>query len=125
MNIYVATKWENAERAKEVAAALEAAGHRITYKWWDSSVADATQAWNDFAGVKWADALVLIVEKDFRYSGALTEFGIALGAGVPVYLLGHALDVNNVHASMPNIFTLLPQVHRGIETLLQATHTTL
>lgn len=121
MRIYVASKFEN-PRAPEVAAQLEAAGHTITFKWWESTVADATQALEDFNGVISADALVLIVDADYRYSGALTEFGIALGRHIPVYIIGNAIDINPRGCS-PNIFTLLPGVHRGIETLLQATHT--
>lgn len=116
MRIYVASKFEN-PRAPEVAAQLEAAGHTITYKWWGCSNFTQEQAFLDYKGVVTADAFVLIVEDPaLRYSGALTEFGIALARGVPVYLMGHAID--------RNIFTLLPGVTRGIETLLQATHTT-
>jgi hypothetical protein len=112
MKIYVASKFEN-PRAPEVAEQLEAAGHTITYKWWGCSNFAQEQALLDFDGVTSADALVLVVEDDFKYSGALTEFGIALGKGIPVYIMGKAID--------RNIFTLMPNVFRGIETLLQAT----
>ena len=77
----------------------------------------------DFRGVTSADVVVLIVEQDYCYSGALTEFGIALGRGIPVYLMGHELDVRPVRGSCPNIFTLMPGITYGIETLLEATHT--
>lgn len=114
MNIYVASKFEN-PRAPEVAALLEAAGHRITYKWWGCSNFTQVQALLDYEGVMAADALVLIVEDPtLRYNGAIAEFGMALAWRIPVYIMGTALD--------RNIFTLLPNVHRGIETLLQATH---
>ena len=113
MRVYVASKFEN-PRAPEVAAQLEAAGHTITYKWWGCSNFTQEQALLDFYGVIHADALVLVVEDPaLKYSGAITEFGMALGRGIPVYLMGNALD--------RNIFTLLPGVYRGIETLLQAT----
>ncbi len=120
MRIYIATKFENHPRAQEIAKQLQDYGHKITYKWWEAGVADAEQAYRDFMGVMNADALVLIVEKDFRYSGALTEFGIALGAGIPVYIMGNQLDIEPAGAT-PNIFTLLPDmlVHRGIGNLLQ------
>lgn len=122
MKIYIASKFEN-PRAPEVAAQLEAAGHIITYKWWANSDVTEDQALLDFLGVIHADALVLIVEEDLRYSGALTEFGIALGRGIPVHIMGHELDCVPVRGSRPNIFTMMPfGVQYGIETLLQATH---
>lgn len=113
MRIYVASKFEN-PRAPEVAAQLEAAGHTITYKWWGCSNFTQEQAQLDYYGVLSADALVLIVEDPtLKYSGAIAEFGMALARTIPIYIMGHALD--------RNIFTLLPNVQRGIETLLQAT----
>lgn len=119
MRIYVATKFENAVRAQEIAKQLEQAGHTITYPWWLNDQINVEQASLDFWGVCAADAFVLLVDGDYRYSGALTEFGIALGRGIPVYLVGHALDVLPEKGSSPNIFTLLPRVYRGIETLLK------
>jgi len=128
LKIYIATKFENHPRAQEVAKNLEDAGHTITYKWWVSDEPSAEQAWLDYTGVIFADAVVLIVEKNLPYSGALTEFGIALGRGIPVYIMGNALDIEPKKGPRANIFTMLKpevfKIHRGIETLLQATHTT-
>jgi hypothetical protein len=92
---------------------LEAAGHVITYKWWECASFTREQAQFDFEGVISAEAFVLVVEDPtLKYSGSLVEFGIALNRGIPIYIIGTALD--------QNIFTLLPGVYRGIETLLQA-----
>jgi hypothetical protein len=114
LRVYVASKFEN-PRAPEVAALLEAAGHVITYKWWGCLNFTQEQALLDYNGVTSADAFVLIVEDPtLKYSGAITEFGIAVGRHIPVYIMGNALD--------RNIFTLLPGVYRGIETLLQDIH---
>lgn len=114
MRIYVATKWENSPRAIEVADQLKAAGHTISYEWWTCEQSTQLQAEKDMFGVASADALVLIVEDpNFRYSGALTEFGMACVLSIPVYIMGNAVD--------SNIFTKLSNVQRGIETLLQAT----
>lgn len=110
MRVYVATKFENAPRAIEIASQLESAGHEITYQWWTNAEFTQEQARADMKGVRDADALVLIAEEDFRYNGALTEFGMALAWNIPIYLLGNALD--------NNIFTTLGNVHRGIEPLL-------
>lgn len=113
MKVYVATKFENQTRAKEVAAQLEAAGHTITYKWWHNEQLSADQAMADVWGVKLADAVVFIAENDYAYRGTYVEFGIAVATNTPIYVLGTAFD--------SCIFMRLPNVQRGIETLLQAT----
>ncbi len=112
MRIYIATKFENAPRAIEVATQLEAVGHVITYKWWTNDTFSREQARKDMKGVRDADALVFIAETDVRYSGALTEFGMALAWGIPIHLLGNAID--------NNIFTSLDNVYRGIDRLLNS-----
>jgi len=105
VNVYVATKYENWERAAGLAAQLEAAGHVVTYKWWEAGpLGRAEAARRDMRSVLAADALLLVVERELRYSGALTELGMALAAGIDVYVLGDAVD---------NIFLELPQVRRG------------
>lgn len=116
MRIYVATKFENQPRAIEIATQLEAAGHTITYKWWTNDQMSQEQALADKRGVLTADAVVIIAERDFAYAGTYVELGMAVTMGIPVYVLGHAMD--------RCIFLRLPLIYRGIETLLQATHTT-
>lgn len=111
MRIYIATKYEEKSRAAEMAEVLERAGHTITYKWWFNEQVTIEQALADMWGVVGADALVLIVEKDLNYCGALVEMGIAIGCDKPVYVLGHQLDDRC-------IFMHLPSVHKGIEPLL-------
>jgi hypothetical protein len=37
MLIYLASSFSNSENVAEVAQTLEAAGHKITMKWWDHS----------------------------------------------------------------------------------------
>ncbi len=111
MRIYVASKFEEAPRVREVQAQLIAAGHTITYDWTQNEQVDATQAWNDAMGVVTADALVLVAEKDLPYCGAMVEFGMALGRGIPVYVIGNALDTRC-------IFMKLQEVHRGLADLL-------
>lgn len=112
MNIYVAGKWEEMARVREVQAQLRAVGHRITHDWTSyQSDSPRDQAICDLTGVRCADVLVLIVEKDLRYAGAWVEMGIAIGRGIPVYVLGTAGD--------QNIFMNLPRVYRGIDSLLE------
>jgi len=100
MNIYVASQFQNHRNAKALMGNLQHAGHTITHDW--TSNARAVEAgdldpstltpgdWRDigeaeFQGVVTADVLVVL------HPGLLsthTEFGIALGAGVPVVLVG-------------------------------------
>ena len=107
MNIYVAAKWEERERAREIMIQLIEAGHIITYDWTQAvEQMSCEQALRDLHGVFEADALVLIAEHDLAYKGALVEMGMAIACGLPVYVLGHAID--------SCIFMALPQVYRGL-----------
>lgn len=112
--IYVAAKWEEKDEARQVMSQLEAHGHTITYDWTSCLLADLAQAQADLKGVLDADAFVGIFERDLPYCGALVEFGMALGRGIPCYLIGHAIDVERGRC----IFTQLPNVTHGIEELL-------
>ena len=111
MKVYVAAKFEDGERAREVMALLRGAGHIVTLDWTRNATLDSATAMADMWGVVGADALVLIVEKDLNYCGALVEMGIAIGCDKPVYVLGDQLD-NRC------IFMHLPSVHKGIQALL-------
>jgi hypothetical protein len=110
MRIYVATKFEEFERAREVMDLLRSAGHTITYDWTRNKQFSRTQARNDKHGVVTADALVCIFEKDLAYKGVWVEFGIAVSRHIPIYVLGTAGD--------RCIFLQLQEVHRGIEDLV-------
>ncbi len=113
MKIYVAGKWEEKVQVREVMKQLMDAGHTITHDWTIAElngIPNTEQALADKKGVMVADALVCVFEKDLRYSGALTEFGIAVAKGIPIYFLGHACD--------GNIFSVLPEVHYGINELV-------
>jgi hypothetical protein len=110
MRIYVAGKWEEKERVREVQEQLCQAGHTITYDWTTATVNSREQAERDVLGVLSAEAFVGVFEKDLRYSGAIAEMGIAIANDVPIHILGNAID--------SNIFMNLPNVRRGLEGLL-------
>lgn len=116
MKIYVAGKWEEKERVREIMSQLIEAGHTITHDWCAAeSCGDNEERWkehalNDKQGVLTAEAFVGVFEKDLRYSGALTEMGMAAGMGIPIYIVGSACD--------NNVFLRLPEVRRGIWGLL-------
>lgn len=115
MRVYVAGKYSPAtnERVREVQAALIAAGHTITYDWTRDEVVGATQAINDMTGVLTADVFVLVAEAhDVVYCGAVAELGMALASGLPVYVLGDALDTKrSIQGSC--IFLKLAQIRRA------------
>ena len=111
MKIYVATKWEERARAREVMFQLVEAGHTITYDWTVQEQESGAQAVHDIDGVIEADVYVGIFEKDLPYCGSLMEFGAALGAGKPCYILGKAPITNYM-------FFKHPLVRWGIEELL-------
>lgn len=117
MRIYVASKFEEAERVRRLHALLRRHGHTITYDWTQCAIADRTQAEADMEGVREAEAFVGLFEKDLNYCGAVAEFGMACIIGIPCYLIGHAIDVSRGTKSKC-IFTALGTVHQGIESLI-------
>jgi len=108
--IYIATKFEEGDRAQEVAQMLVGEGHSITHRWWGNDENNAEQACRDMWGVMTAEALVFIAEKDLPYSGSLVELGMMLAKGGPVYVMGPYID--------KCIFMKLPQVYKGIDYLI-------
>lgn len=110
MNIYVAAKWEDRLRARVYMHLLEDAGHTITYDWTECTDFSPAQASRDKQGVMEADALVFIAVDNLNYKGALVEMGIAVGRGIPIYIVGKAID--------ECLFTVLPEIRRGLEGLL-------
>src|SRR4051812_27671723 len=110
MKLYVAAKWEDRPRARVIMDRLIAAGHTITYDWTRAEQFSIAQACHDKQGVMDADALVFIAEHDYAFKGAYVELGMAVARGIPIYILGEAINAC--------IFILLPEVHRGIGPLL-------
>jgi hypothetical protein len=108
MRVYVAAKYENRDRASDIMALLRKARHTITYDWTQNEQVSADQAVADYNGVMTAEAFVLVAEEDAAFCGALVELGIALGRGIPCYVIGHALDERC-------IFLKLPQLRRHFE----------
>ena len=112
MRIYVASAWAERIRACQVMYQLRAAGHTITYDWTQQEQETTAQALADYRGVVTADVLVFVAEKPYTSGGgAICEMGIALGAEIPVFLMGDGAD--------RCIFTKHPNVYRGIHTLLK------
>lgn len=96
MNLYVATAFANAQEARNLMANLQRWNYTISYDWTGDALdpewsATQTQTYldrcgyNDFTGVRNADALVLINHAACRDS--MCEMGIALGLGRPIFVL--------------------------------------
>ena len=107
LKIYVAGKYEEKERIREVMNILRGVGHTITVDWTEDAQNTRQQAIKDLRGVADADIYVGVFEKDLPYKGALVELGAALALGKPVYILGDAVHVKNC------IFLRHPAVRRG------------
>ena len=107
LRVYVASKWENKQRVREIMYMLQAVGHEITYDWTTCEVSNRQQAILDLRGVADADVFVGIFEQEASYKGALVELGAALALGKPVYILGDASVTRDC------IFLKHPHVRRG------------
>ncbi len=100
MKIYVAGKYQDRERVKIIHGYLREMGHEITVDWTDheiypnDAVAErlASFAIDDVWGVLEADVYIGLMIEDFVYKGLWVEMGIALGKGIPVWLIGDAGD---------------------------------
>lgn len=106
MKFYVATKWEERARARQIMSQLIDAGHTITYDWTMQEQESGLQAQADLNGVIEADVLVFIAEQDLNYKGALIEIGAALGQGMPVVVIGDAPITETMFFKHPNIIKL-------------------
>lgn len=108
MRVYVAGAWiEREARAVKVIKQLRDAGVTITHDWTtdDNNVSSAAKsdaelpkeyrlkhAEADMRGVLSADFVLLLAPTDRGASGAWAEFGIAIGANVPVVVAGGTMN---------------------------------
>lgn len=118
MKFYLASSFKNIKMVEKVAAVLEIDGHEITEKWWcrpyqveglgQVDTTDLKEIYEglghqafynskevrasyevDFKGVEEADAFIFVATREERkYNGATAEYGIALGLGKPVAVIG-------------------------------------
>jgi nucleoside 2-deoxyribosyltransferase len=108
--IYLAGPWVDRDKMPQLAAQLEARGHRITHKWWEyegTNQDDETKeflqdcALKDVAGVVTSD--VVLVYNSAKSEGKAVEQGIAIISGQPIIVLTPAEKPTS------NIFHYLPQ----------------
>jgi hypothetical protein len=107
MRIYVASGWTNRVNARKLMDELEARGHVITVDWpshvWPEDASESVikaltseYARRDEQGVLTADMLVLLFPTRL---GSNTEFGIALGTGKKIAMVGERKQENVFYAS--------------------------
>lgn len=125
--IYIAAPWAEREKLPAIAAQFEAAGHEITWKWWetddipeggDREAELREQAENDFWGVFKCETLILI--NSAKSEGKAVEQGIALASGIPIIAVGErGLMSLNVFHYMDD-YTWKPTVEEALEELNHA-----
>lgn len=118
MRVYIAAPWNYRELAKAASSLVEAAGHTITWPWWDHECGDedhaqlAELAWKDFRGVVGADVLLLL--NYAKSEGKAVEQGIALLSGIPIIGVGPHPTCIFHHV---NVYTWVNTVEEAIERL--------
>ncbi len=96
MRLYVAAKFEDARRARAVMDFAQTRGHVVTHDWTgeDSTGLEGAErsaymgrcAVEDLEGVRKADAVVVLAHP--ALFGGMVEVGVAIGLGIPVYVVG-------------------------------------
>ena len=92
-NVYIATKYENQEKAIELSNFLEKKGLNITCKWWENDSENILE--RDVQGVVDCDIFIVMGYPDLQsLAGSIFEMGIAYSHGK--YILA-ILEEDNYH----------------------------
>ena len=126
MKIYVAGKWGDLHKIKQISNEMQALGLEITSTWYtrprrmvDSRAALGREAADDIAEVGQADAVLAILDDRFyAYRGTFAEIGCALGQRKRVVVVcpgspdGHGVDLDPdySHYCMTNVFFHHPAI---------------
>ena len=114
MRIYLAAPFGRADEMRTHRAWLRALGHECTSRWLDEETAqtnvaedmrEATltkYAQDDMADVLASDLVVVFLTTEKLRGGCLVEWGIALGAHIPVVIVG---STEVVFAHLPRVKT--------------------
>lgn len=121
MKVFIAAKFEEAPKAREVAVQLEMRGHEVTSSWLrEQFEGDTDTPWvkqvtaaMDLYDVERSDALVLLTDFELPMSGAHVETGIALALHIPVYILGPRINVYHFLPEVKDFEELEPGVVVG------------
>lgn len=96
MRVYVASKFEEKDRTRQVIEVLRNMGHQVTHDWTtEVPYAEGDPrgppyyrkcAEEDVRGVETADAVILLSHPEGK--GMFVEMGIAIGRGIPIIAVG-------------------------------------
>lgn len=98
MKVFVAGRWSDRERIREIMSLVQALGHTITRDWTAIAVADDDMAGHreialgDLEGVRQAEIFIFVADQDFQWRGAYAELGAAIALGKPCYIIGDYAD---------------------------------
>lgn len=107
MKLYLAAPWARREEAQRMSKVLEAAGHTITWKWWEHETSDhdvaqmEKDAIHDYRGVCNADVVVLL--NLMTSEGKAVEQGIAIARGIPIVAMGN--HPSNIFQNLKDCYT--------------------
>jgi nucleoside 2-deoxyribosyltransferase len=123
MRLYVSGAWAHRHAVRRLMAKLVEAGHTMTYDWTRAGLpptGPAGKVWlramaaRELAGIRAADAFVALMDHPtYPYRGTLAELGVALGAGIPVFIL-----TKGVHLQLDATYTRVALWHLGSTTVV-------
>ncbi len=115
MKVYVAGKVEDKDLIAEIEDTLRAMGHEITCDWAKRETAkdegnrteeeSIVLAEEKLMGILTCSVLLLICMNGKPSEEPQVEFGIGLGTGKKIYVVGHALD-SSVFMAIPSLVRL-------------------
>jgi len=100
VRFFIAGRWSDRNRVRELIYAARERGHEVTHDWTIKDVPDKSFvelqecALNDLDGVRRCDAFVFLADQEFQFRGAYTELGAAIALGKPVFIIGSCADKN-------------------------------
>lgn len=118
--VYVAAPWEDRKGAAVISNILEAAGFKITHKWWAWEGEEENASWEfkqecaalDVRGVRTADVVVLLNSK--KSEGKATEQGLAMAYGIPIVVIGDKSKRCNIFQTL-DCFHWLPATQTEVD----------
>jgi hypothetical protein len=121
LKVYIAAPWRDRHLMPDIAKQVEEiAGCRITHRWWEventpegerNIAVLREQAEKDVMGV--LSAQVVLVMNTAKSEGKAVEQGLAIGAGVPIVVVGKRGELSQ------NVFHYLP-AYKWVDTLEEA-----
>ncbi len=123
--VYLAAPWVDRERMEDIASIYTDHGYDITHRWWFAESKQVPEAErlaflkqcgnDDINGVLDADHLV--VYNTAKSEGKAVEQGIAIGAGIPIIMVGKLGEFSNNVFHYTNRYHWVNNTEEAIEEL--------